>query len=447
VSTLVEDETVKIDRAPGTTRDCQEFELRVGSRVLCRLIDTPGFEDAPRVLAWMRERERSAADRPEVVADFVRAHRGGGDFREECRLLAPILEGAGILYVVDASRPYRPNYEAEMEILQWTGRPRMALLNSISTEDHVEEWRRALDQYFSIVREFDAHDSTFELREDGRQAVDAAIAELEAEWRRRRREAAGHIADLVADALSFTLEWPLKEGERPDERREEWIGKFHDALRDRERRERAAVESLYRHETLSREEAELERPVVERDLFAETSWKVMGLDTWQLVRAGVIGGAAVGGTVDLAVGGASFLAGTVVGGVLGALSSYYGARGMAHVEMLGRKLGGPVARIGPLHNPNFPWLLLDRALLHYKSVVLRAHARRDTLVLGAGDGKQGLVARLGAAQQTELSRLFARLARGAGAQEDADFRGRLLDALSSLLERTEHDAVGKTRSR
>ena len=44
-------------------------------------------------------------------------------------LLTPILEGAGILYVVDAGAPYRENYEAEMEILRWTGRPSMAVIN------------------------------------------------------------------------------------------------------------------------------------------------------------------------------------------------------------------------------------------------------------------------------------------------------------------------------
>src|SRR6185503_21143221 len=61
VSTLVEDESVRVDKAPGTTQECETFELRVGDRVLCRLIDTPGFEEAPRALAWMREREATAA--------------------------------------------------------------------------------------------------------------------------------------------------------------------------------------------------------------------------------------------------------------------------------------------------------------------------------------------------------------------------------------------------
>jgi hypothetical protein len=451
VSTLVEDESVRIDRAPGTTQECEVFDLRVHDRVLCRLIDTPGFEEAPRALAWMRAREGSAAERPRVVQEFVHAFRDGEEFGYERKLLTPILQGAGILYVVDASRPYRPNYEAEMEILRWTGQPRMALLNTIGEEDHVAEWRRALDQYFRIGRVFHAQRSTFEdrigllrafreLRQDGREAMDGAIAELEADWRRRGRQGAAQIADFLVDALTFTLEWPIEEGESPDARREEWLEKFRDALRKREREERDAVETIYRHDRLKRSEAELGLAAFENDLFGDTTWRVLGLDTWQLVRAGVIGGAAVGGMVDVAVGGASFLAGSLIGGVIGGLSSYYGAASASQVEMLGRRLGGPVARIGPLKNANFAWLLLDRALLHHRSVVRRAHARRDPFVVSE-DGRRGLVSRLGAGEQNRLSRLFVWIQRSGG-EISYETRDELVDRIEELLGRGP-EAVGE----
>jgi len=447
VSTLVEDESVRVDKRPGTTRRCEEYELRVSGKVLCRLVDTPGFEDAPRALAWMRAREGSAADRSRIVESFVAEFRDGEEFQEECALLEPILAGAGILYVVDASRPYRPNYEAEMEILQWTGRPRLALINTISDDDHVEEWRRALDQYFSIVRVFDAHEATFadrvgllrafrELREDRHGAIDAAIADLEAEWNRRRRETAAQIADLLIDALTFSVEWSLAEGERPDAHREEWLDRFYDGLRARESKERAAIETLYRHERVERRESGLDAPIFERDLFAATSWRVLGLDTWQLVRAGVVGGAAIGGAIDLGTGGASFLAGSLVGGVLGGLSSYYGGKSVAQIAVLGRRLGGPVARIGPLTNPNFPWLLLDRALLHYKSTVRRAHARRDVFVVDGGDGKAGVVTALGPGEQARLTKMFARI-RGQSPDLLQALRDELAEALVPLLESSE----------
>ena len=118
VSTLIEDDSVRVDREPGTTRVCTRFPFRADDgRVLCHVVDTPGFEEAPRALTWLREREGTAADRPALVAKFVETFKDSGEFADECALLEPILGGAAILYVVDASLPYRPNYEAEMEIL------------------------------------------------------------------------------------------------------------------------------------------------------------------------------------------------------------------------------------------------------------------------------------------------------------------------------------------
>jgi hypothetical protein len=51
-----------------------------------------------------------------------------------------------------------------MEVLRWSGRPRMALINLIGTGDHVAEWRTALDQFFAIVRVFDAVHADFDKR-------------------------------------------------------------------------------------------------------------------------------------------------------------------------------------------------------------------------------------------------------------------------------------------
>ena len=151
VSTLAQDDSVRIAPEPGTTARCRRYPMRVDGRVQYVLVDTPGFQRARRALQWMRERETSADLHRAVVEDFVREHRDTGRFDDECELLAPILEGAGILYVVDGSVPYGPEYEAEMEILRWTGEPSMALINPIGGGDHIPAWRAALEQYFIVV--------------------------------------------------------------------------------------------------------------------------------------------------------------------------------------------------------------------------------------------------------------------------------------------------------
>ncbi len=444
VSTLVEDDSIRVDKEPGTTRVCTRFPFRADDgRTLCVVVDTPGFEEAPRALTWLRAREGTAADRAALVANFVETFRDSGEFADERALLEPILAGAAILYVVDASLPYRANYEAEMDILRWTGRPRMALINRIGGDDHVDEWRRALSQYFSVVRLFDAHRSGLaervsllrafrELDDDARGAIDEAIAVLRADWARRRERAGRVIAELVADALTYTEEHPLAEHESPDAHRAEWQAAFLESLRRRERRARREVETLYRHERLRRDEGDLGAEDFDRDLFAEESRRVFGLDTWQLVRAGAVGGAAIGGTIDAATLGHSFLLGTVIGGVLGGAAAYWGGLTIAEVTVLGQSVGGRVAIVGPVHDANFPWIVLDRALAHFESVAKRAHAQRDVLAIARPPGKLGASSRIDASERSSLGALFATI-RGGGVPVAEESIEALAERVAALL--------------
>jgi small GTP-binding protein len=459
VATLAEDDSVRIDARPGTTTEVREYPVRVDGRTLFVLVDTPGFEDAPRALAWLREGAPTAAERPARVAALVRAFEGTDELVEERRLLAPILAGASVLYVVDGAHPYRPNYEAEMEILRWTGRPGMALVNRIGPGDHAAEWRRALDQYFQLVRDFDAFSVTFdervnllrvfrELRPDWRAAIDDAVVALVAQRRRRRGEAAAAIADLVADALTHTEELAVEDEAAIASHRDRLERSFHDWLRAREEAARRRVEAIYGHRGVAFVEASgLARPVFEQDLFAEEAWRTLGLSPAQLVAAGALAGAALGGAVDAAVGGASIFAGTVLGGLVGGGGALFGVgRRYARVRSVGAPgipgllldvqkywSGARRFRIGPHAQPNFPWVLLDRALLHYDLVARRTHARRGAIAIDGADGRAGLVAELARGGRRELEELFRRLRRNA-----LDPPRALRDALERAIERVLH---------
>ena len=131
VSTLAQDDSVRVAPEPGTTTECRAYPMRVDGEVQYVLVDTPGFQRARRALEWMRARETHAGAHRAVVEAFVAEHRATSRFRDECELLAPVLAGAGILYVADGARPYGPDFDAEMEILRWTGQPSMALINPI----------------------------------------------------------------------------------------------------------------------------------------------------------------------------------------------------------------------------------------------------------------------------------------------------------------------------
>ena len=78
VSTLAHDDSVRIAAEAGTTTACRRFPMKLDGRVQYTLVDTPGFQRARKALAWMRERETTAAEHRAVVEAFVDAHRGSG---------------------------------------------------------------------------------------------------------------------------------------------------------------------------------------------------------------------------------------------------------------------------------------------------------------------------------------------------------------------------------
>lgn len=463
VATLTEDDTVPIDRTPGTTRRSGEYALELDGRVVLRLIDTPGFQDAPAVLEWLRARAGTADRRAAAIAEFVAAHRDGERFADEVDLLGRLGPGTGILYVVDGSRPYRPVYEDEMEILRWSGRPGMALLNRIGPGDYAEQWKPVLRQFFHVVREFDAHRAGpverlrllrafAEVHDDWRGAVEAAAATLESAAATRRHDALRAVAGGLLDCLAHVEKQPLAPGEDPAAGDAALREAFHQALREHEQRTRAKVERLHRHHRLAAVPAEFE--LLATDLFGETSFKMFGLTRTQLTVRGAAWGAAAGAVIDLMVGGLSFFAGAALGGVLGGGAAWFGSRQVARAwgdrsALFRRMFPGETGRFrcfGPVTSARFAWALADRALLHLVAVRARAHARRDEFRPPAPgpEGKAGVVHRLPPDLQSRLDRALragieaARRGKPPGEAE----RQRLVDALDGALAAAEAGGSG-----
>ncbi|MCB9871190.1 MAG: DUF3482 domain-containing protein [Planctomycetes bacterium] len=460
VATLIENGAVPIASYPGTTGETARYVFRQGGEDLFTIIDTPGFQDARAALSFMQQRARSPADRPAAVRAFVEAHAGNSGeqpFADEVRLLQPILDGAGILYVVDASSRFQPSHEAEMEILRWTGQPAMALLNRTRERDHSDEWRPILEQFFNLVREFDAHAARFadrlellrgfrEIRDAWRSTMERAITAMESEWQVRRRKAAQVIGELLADALGHVEKRGVSSDAPPPGLAEELEKAYLDRQRAFEHTARGEIERLYQHRDLERGEHAL--MLHDADLFSEVSWRLFGLDRTQLMRYGAGWGAAIGGGIDLAVGGASFLTGLIGGAAVGGLGGYFAGKRIASVldsrSSIGRVLfAGTTGRFlfqGPATSQRYAWMLADRALTHYRAVRDRSHARQDQLALDADSGpvptsEPRVAANLPAALRDTLDRdlrqVLKEALRGSVTQET---RARLVRNLEQVLE-------------
>ena len=130
IATLLEiddNELVRVSPTPGETTACQTHRVVFGERECVRFIDTPGFSQPIEAMRVIQRLHGPGTPGIDSLRRFVA--EGGEEFGDEKRLLEPLIEGAGVLYVVDPGRPLRDDFLAEMEILRWTGRPRLALLN------------------------------------------------------------------------------------------------------------------------------------------------------------------------------------------------------------------------------------------------------------------------------------------------------------------------------
>jgi len=99
--------------------------------------------------------------------------------------------------------------------------------------------------------------------------------------------------------------------------------------------------------------------------------------------------------------------------------------------VLGQPVGGYELRVGPITDPNFPWVLLGRALLHANLVAERNHARRESLALDAHAGAH-LADGIDAERRRELDGLFRRLRNER--EVDAADRGALTTTMVELLD-------------
>ena len=398
VATLARDDSVHIAPGVGTTRCARRFPMQIDGETLYELVDTPGIQRARSVLAWLNENATDAASRPETVRRFVQEHSDDPNFSDEYQMLKPIVEGAGIIYVVDGSCPFGADYEAEMEILRWTGRPSLAVINPIESDEYVEEWTAGLGQYFKTVRTFDAHRAESQkqldllalfghLDTDWQEPLRRAVTVLQDDRQLQHQTASFLITDLIVEALGYKVEQSIPEGIPEEPVQKLLFTRYKNHLVNRERQCRSQIEEVFYYSDLQKSEQKI--AFDDADLFNEQDWYLWGLNKLQMVTAAASAGGIAGGgaglAIDAATGGLLGGLGTVISGIGGAVSSaawaWNYADDIGQIKVKGMPTGGKLVAYGPSKNINFPFVLLGRALLHQRLVSTRTHAAQDKLDL------------------------------------------------------------------
>lgn len=402
VSTLAEDDSVKVSPTPGETLHCRIFPVRIDGQEIIRFTDTPGFQLPGQTLKWM---EAYDADEQGRISAFRNLHNDNPDFRNECELFSPLERGAGIIFVVDGSRPVRKNDRMEMEILRLTGCPRMAIINSKGhDEDFLEAWKKEFRKSFNSVRVFNAHNATYAERialleslkgidQDWQPALAKVIDAFMRDWKNRNTQAAEIICDLIATCLKHTVIRRYADESGAKSSKEQQLQDIYQKeIINIEKKAGNRIRRLFKHNIF---QVDLpRRSIINEPLFARRTWQVLGLSPLQLAAAAAVSGGVIGAGLDLAAAGLTFGVFTAIGGAIGAGSAFLFGEEISKAKVVGLSLGGYRISIGPNESVNFPYVLLDRALIYYSYVINWAHGRRDypdgdRLETGGADEKAG----------------------------------------------------------
>lgn len=395
VSTLAEDDSVRISPYPGETKKRQVFPFRLDGKEILRFIDTPGFQRPGAVLEWMKAREKKTSD---PALDFLAEFRGAEEFCDEVEVFESIMESSGIIYVADCSKPLRRQDRFEMEILRMTGRPRMAVLNSKEDRgDFISDWKNEFMRNFNSVRIFNAHRALWAERLDMLESLrlmdqawdhdlSGAVKTLRSDWERRISETALLVMDMLEACLGYSVEEIIPGSSSKAQSGDQSGSKLVDAYRKRiaeiEKKTHASIRSLFRHRVFDVEISDAPSLGAD-DLFSRSTWRVLGLTPGQLVAAGGAAGASVGAVADIVAHGLTMGAFTAIGALAGVAGAWLKGEDMVSAKAAGMPLGGYRVKVGPCRNIQLMYVLIDRAMIYFSHIVGRPHGLRENARISA----------------------------------------------------------------
>lgn len=446
LSTLAEDDSVRVSDTPGETRACRSFPVIIDGKELLRFTDTPGFQNPARVLAELRSRMPTQSDPLRSFREFAAQIPELHDDRE---LLAPVTQGAGIIYVVDGSRPVRHVDRMEMEILRLTGKPRMAIINNKDNESrYLEDWKLEFRKNFNSSRTFNAHRATYAERihllealksidQDWQQVLGEVVDAIKKDWSARNKTSAAIITSLLQDALSLSVLQEIGDESQLTEKREKLLKRYNSKLGTLEKQAHQKLRNLYKHNIFNYQLPP--HSLLHTEILDERSWQLLGMTKTQIALVGTLGGAAAGLGLDAATMGLSFGVFTALGGALGGLGAIWGSDNLAgERKFLGiplPSLGGEQLQLGPAQNINLLFVLLNRSFLYYQHTINWAHGRRDyPSSTECSDGKYSGFTRNWSSENMQICQKFFRAVQknGAAHEEEEKMRELIIETLDHI---------------
>lgn len=319
-----------------TTTGIEYKRNHINGKTTYLIYDTPGFENLDDLLIEVQSKLK--INRHPHIDEILHHLAADRDDRSELvyRTLNQIKDCSVVIYVIDIREPVQECYKDEIQCLQKSTVPLVVTFNYSKTDaSDKESWTKYLKTIgIHTFSEFDAHART---RKDENKLFeklqilvedDSLHEEFLKSWISYRHQCA---EDAIETSVSEICEMVDELGKlsvvRTHVTRETKAQMEKDAKDEMRRsvnkRRDECIEAIAKAFGFSWEDLSNGAP---DDFEAEP---IIGFDVfdasrlWQAATvAGAGAGAAIGGTIDAFVGGASFGLGTAIGGVLGAASSY-----------------------------------------------------------------------------------------------------------------------------
>jgi len=415
VSTLTEDDQIKVSPVPGETTSSRNYTVTIDGKDIIRFVDTPGFQVPRQTLGWFKAFD---GDHANIADRFIDSFKDDPFYADECELLGPVARGAGIIYVVDGSRPVRDDDLAEMEILRLTGQPRMAIINSKTEDkDYTRDWKLEFRKHFNCIRVFNSNSANFTERikmleslkaidQEWENVLSRVIMAFKKDWQKRNQLVATLIIQSIEKSLSFSISEPITESSDQEKIKERLNKKYQNHIKDLEKKTFKQIRALFKHHLFEYHMSDYS--ILKHDLFSKQTWELLGLTKEQLAAAGAIIGGTMGAFIDTAAAGITFGLFTALGGVLGAGSALFGGKEITKKKRAGIRFGGDKLKLGPNKNLQFLYILIDRALIYYSHIINRPHGKRDLSgqPLSTDTKKKGYCAGFKASQRNVCANFF-----------------------------------------
>jgi GTPase Era involved in 16S rRNA processing len=146
ISALTFKDEIGVSAETGTTVVSEIYHYIYKDNILCSFFDTPGFESAKTIWAFIKKNEERREE--DILKDFISSQYSNKNLSKDIEILKAILESDFLIFMINISENVNINTIGnQLRIIKFINKPKLVAFNKIGTKDYSNEWRKILKEY------------------------------------------------------------------------------------------------------------------------------------------------------------------------------------------------------------------------------------------------------------------------------------------------------------